>query len=629
MTAARTRRATAATPTPAPGLHTLQSLMWPEPGICTERDLYVRLEGPAGLDTGPAGTEVLFAAGGIARFDTWFNLFSFGKWHDRCGLTDLHLTLSGEGRLAVSVVVALAERSWERVLSQVVTLAPGAPCTLDLGAAALAALQGAVAPGATLCLELVALGPARLAAADWQTAMAPRRTPKIALSITTFRREAAVQASVARFVDFLADNPLADHLHLIVVDNGQSAGIAPGPHVTPIPNENLGGSGGFARGLLAARARGATHCLFMDDDAAIQMQALTRTWTFLAYATDPATAVAGAMIDAAHRWSIWENGATFFTRCRPRHMGTDLRDPGAVMAMELATSGPAPRHLYAGWWFFAFPLDQVTHHPFPFFVRGDDVSFSLANRFAEVSLPGVASVQENFAEKESPLTWYLDLRSHMAHHLSLPDLDIGGPRTLAIAVRFALRNLARMHYDTMAAVNLALEDVMRGPDFFEANADMGQRRADIRALTRAEAWAPADPADLPPADPAAPPPRLLQLAMLATLNGHLIPFFGLFGRHVTLRAGERGLLYRIWGAARITCRTADGTKAYTVRHSKAAALREGWRLARNGLRFLRAYPRLKADWQAAYPRLTGAEFWTARLGLRAAEAPTPTARAAE
>lgn len=38
-----------------------------------------------------------------------------------------------------------------------------------------------------------------------------------------------------------------------------------------------------------------------------------------------------------------------------------------------------PKILHAGRLFFAFPVDHVEHLPFPFFVRGDDVSFSLVN----------------------------------------------------------------------------------------------------------------------------------------------------------------------------------------------------------------------------------------------------------
>ncbi|MFD3191540.1 glycosyltransferase family 2 protein [Sedimentitalea sp. HM32M-2] len=604
------------------GFTTLQGLIWPEQGICTERDLYMRLRGPVGASD--SGREIRFEPGGTAGFDTWFNLFNLGKWHRHCALSDLHLVLAGQGMFEVTVFLALPHRSWDRLVSEIVTLSGAAPLRLDM-AAAIAVIGDAAESGeGVLFCEIRALQPGRLCDLSWQTRDAPRRVPELAIAITTFRREAAVQRTVARFRAHLADSVLADHVHLIVTDNGRSAEIAETPEVSLIGNENLGGAGGFARGLLAARDRGASHCLFMDDDASVHMASLDRSWMFLAYATDPATAIAGAMITAQHRWSIWENGALFHGRCRPLFMGTDLRDTGETFAMEFATSRPAPPTLYGGWWYFAFPVDRVQHMPFPFFVRGDDVSFSLVHDFNIVRLNGVVSFQDSFTDKESPLTWYLDLRSHMAHHLSLPALDVGALRTLKIAVWFFLRNLPRMHYETLAAINLALADVMQGPDFFDAHADMAQRRADIKALTVDEAWAPAPPhlADLPPRRK--PLNWLARLGMKITLNGHLLPFYSRYGRRIVLRAEDRGSIGLSWGAAEITYLSGNRRQAYTVRHSKRRLLRESRRFAGLARRFLRDYDRLRDDWRAGYDRLTAEPYWRAKLHLTdPAPAPDP------
>lgn len=587
---------------------TLQSLIWPEQGICTERDLYTRLNGPAGMSSSD-GT-VYFAPGGEAKFDTWFNLFNIGKWKRSCALNDLRLALEGAGQFEVSVFLAFPHRSWERLVNEVITLSADRPAQLDLSHVFDLDFEEGI-----LFFKLKALRPGQLTGVHWQTSDAPRRTPRLMLSITTFRREAAVQRTARRFEQFIATSPLRDHIRLTVVDNGQSVCIPENDHIIVIPNENLGGAGGFSRGLLAARDDGASHCLFMDDDAAVHMESLERTWMFLAYATDPATAVAGAMINGSHRWSIWENGALFQARCIPLHMGTDLRDPGQSFAMEFATTGRAPANFYGGWWYFAFPLEAVKHQPFPFFVRGDDVSFSLAHDFDIVTLNGVVSFQDSFTDKESPLTWYLDLRSHMAHHLALPMMDIGRLRTLKIAVWFFLRNLPRMHYETLAAINLALEDVLKGPAFFDENADMAARRAEIGALTKEEAWGPV-PAPLPASRwRISPRNRLLRIFMKATLNGHLLPFFRLYGNRIVIEAKDRGHLGLVWGAARITYLSADRRQAYTVCHSKWKFLIQGLRFARGATRFLIAYGRLKRDWQKGYEDLTSEAYWRAKLGM--------------
>lgn len=596
--------------------HVLQGLLWPEQGLTTERDLFLRLSDRAAWSESAQCVEML--PGGIAGLDTAFNLFNLGKWQVHCGLSDLRLRLTGAGRMELVVTQVLKDRSWERLMNEIITLSPGEPLEIDLAAAfdvPVSSTQGGV-----LAFTLKALTEARLDAAEWVTSQVPKRTPRITLSITTFRREAAVRAAVARFENFLATSPIAPHLHLQVVDNGQSAEIAASAHVTPILNENLGGAGGFARGLLEAEARGATHCLFMDDDASIPMAAVERTWTFLAHATDPATAVAAGLLSARHRWAMWENGACFDRVCQPLHMGTDLRDFGQVAKMELVSTPKAPANLYGGWWFFAFPIATAQYRPFPYFVRGDDVSFSLANPFNIVTLPGVVSSQEaDFSEKENPLTVYLDLRSHISHHLALPQMNRGRAGTMKTPLIFFLRALIQCKYETLEAINLALDDVMAGPDFFATNADMAERRARLGKMRVSEVWRPlegAAPVSRKRLNPNSPVTRWL---MKLTLNGHLLPFFRRFGNRLVLAPGEGGSVRTAWGTAEF--HHTDGTgKTMVLRHSKRAALQQGLRFAGRMLRFARAYPQLCRDWQAGYGTLTSNRFWA---GLMRIEAPAP------
>ncbi len=95
------------------------------------------------------------------------------------------------------------------------------------------------------------------------------------------------------------------------------------------------------------------------------------------------------------------------------------------MNMEFTSAAQRSPKIYGGWWFFAFPIKQVTRYPFPFFVRGDDINFSLANDFHITTLNGVVSFAEDFSDKESPMTLYLDLRNHMVQHLTLEKMDNG------------------------------------------------------------------------------------------------------------------------------------------------------------------------------------------------------------
>jgi len=594
-----------------PRLTALQSLLWPDPALCDNLDLYAHLSGAASFLPTETGAALHLELGSAARFDTYGNLFSMGKWQRHCALEHLALRLAGQGQVTLRILRVRCDGAQpiEDVLVQENVDLAATPC-LNITP------PDGFGPDDLLDFELTATGPANLTAADWVSAQAPQRIPTLMLAITTFKREAAVQATVARFEAFMATSPLADLLHLAVVDNGQTAEITPSAHVTPIANENLGGSGGFARGLLEAKARSASHCLFMDDDAAVHMPALARTWAFLAYTTDDNLAIAGALANADESWRLWENGAVFDHACRPAHIGMDLRRVSEVRRLEWDSAGPKPRNFYGGWWYFAFPVAAATHMPFPFFVRGDDISFSLVHDFTIVTLPGVICFQdENFANKESLQTLYLDLRSHLSHHMAIPHMDIGRRATLRIAMWFFARSLFQCHYETLEALSLSFEDFMEGPAFFKENADMAARRTTIGAMRHSESWQESDapvPAERRWINPDR--PWVLKL-MIFSLNGHLIPFFRLFGNHVVLDAGQRGQLHQIWGAARITYLDRDTGKRFTLHHSKARAARQILRFLRLGWRFWRNYDDLKRQWQAGYSDLASEPFWTSRMGL--------------
>lgn len=590
------------------GAFRIQSAIWPQAGVTTEVDAHFAMHGPAGLSLTNGGAD--FAPGGRLSSGTYYNVFNLGKWRRSAGEIPLELQLKGQGRFLLSIQLASRNRSKHQLVSEIVTLNGLFRYELDL--------QNETRADAVLFFELTALDHGRLEDFAWATTVAPRTFPELVLSVTTFRRELDVANTAARFRRFLAGSELRERIRMTIVDNGGSVTVDDGDGISVIQNENLGGAGGFTRGLLDARETGATHCLFMDDDASIQMEAVSRTWWFLAYAQDPKTAVAGAMINAAHRWQMWENGATFDLGCRPRYAGLDLRDRERVFDMEYDTTAPAPVDLYGGWWFFAFPISEVEHLPFPFFVRGDDVSFSLVNNFNIVTLPGVASVQESFTDKASPLTWYLDFRSHLVHHLSLPAKERSWMELQQMVRSFYLRNVLRFHYDSLSAVNLALEDVLRGPRFFDEHADMAQRRADLKAMTVSEGWRPVS--ELPEVRLGR-LPRPLRAVLLLTLNGHLLPVGAGFGSKLTLSSPYREDPRKTYGAREITFLNADQTSAYVVRRNHQRFWRETTRLLRNTFRLRRQYGRMLREWRSGYDAMTADGYWTTKLRL------TPTDRA--
>ena len=579
--------------------------------------MYFHANGPT---TYNESTETLsFEQQTVVHFDSYFNALNIGKWHATCLPKGLYLGLKGRGRVLVKVFHAIPDRSWELLCDAPYTLSPANEILIDLSQYSKTAVNGMI------YFELHAISQGvQLLGARYAVPGKINPAVKLCLSITTFKREAEVENTARRMAAYFKTCDFADQMHLNIVDNGNSANIVESDKITRIPNANLGGAGGFTRGLIEGDKAGYSHVLFMDDDASIPMEALHRAYAFLTLSKDPKAAVSGSMISNSDKWRMWENGAIFDRNCRPMFNGVDLRNWTDVMNMEFQSASYRSSKMYGGWWFFAFPVKEVTRYPFPFFVRGDDINFSLANDFNISTLNGVVSFAEDFSDKESPMTLYLDLRNHFVQHLTLDKMEIGPLNIAKIGIGFFLRNIAKFQYETVDALLMAWNDVLKGPEFFAQNADAVAQRAAIKALYKVELWKPVSEMDLTErrrywAGDIGAKRTLFRL----TLNGHLLPFYNLWGNRVVLQPRDRNNFHPVWGSSRITYLNSTREKAYTVRQSKTRFLAQVFRLTVLTARLYFGYGALKAKYRKGYAEITQPSFWQKVLKLAKPDVTNP------
>ncbi len=104
----------------------------------------------------------------------------------------------------------------------------------------------------------------------------------MALVITTYNRVEAVTKTINRIKQtLLTQNEFKDRFKLIVVNNGEAINHQSGKGIVVINNENLGGSGGFMRGLIEAeKISDVKHVIFMDDDGSCEIESICRTHAF-------------------------------------------------------------------------------------------------------------------------------------------------------------------------------------------------------------------------------------------------------------------------------------------------------------------------------------------------------------
>jgi len=574
---------------------TLQNFILTQPDICTEEELFFRRHGNIALDT-KAGRLRIDAQSSVL-FDTYFNMFSAGKWLKNCHIKNLRLIVEATGDFEVSLIHSKPGVSWH-VHSQI-----------SDGRGIIEFDLSHIDATGMLALKIAAFRRSVFHGARFVADIEPDQVlPKLAVSMTTFKREEAASKTIRRLMDFRSQFPFSENLILQVVDNGNSLNVESAEGLRYFGNKNLGGAGGFSRGLLEAEKAGFTHVLFTDDDADFPTESLVRTYAFLALAKDPRTAMIGAMINTAQKWTLWENGAFFDHRCLPQFHGMDLRDVDEVRRLEQESLAMPAERLYGGWWYFAFPVAYAKHKPFPFFVRGDDVSFSLANDFHQVTLAGVVSFQDGFTQKESPLTWYLDFRSHMVHHLTVPSMESSAEKLIEMFDWFIERSLLNFHYERAETVLLAMQHVMEGPEFFANNADTAEIRTNIKAMVSQEVLRPMKR----PSRKREPWLRRYKYGRFIARrlrNGQRIPFFEKLGGEGVVDIVNRHHEGPIWGNSRLTYYDAKDGIGYSVQFDRVREKEVRQKVSQMREIFRERYSQILASYQDAYPMMTSEEFW--------------------
>ena len=580
----------------------LQHLLLPSLERATVADLYARCHGGAWCSY-VDGT-VHLPAGSWVELDTYFGGFPVGKWrrHTDVGAVELEVRLAGE--VEVEVVLHHPHRATRVVAAE--RIASLEASTHRLGPFPLADLGDGL-----LFVRLRAIGSSIFAGGAVLPVGPPPAEVRLGIVITTFNRPDYLGRNMAALRQLFADQPdLARRIRVLVVDNGGNAEVDAGSApIELVPNRNLGGAGGFARGLMEHRDAGwATHVLFMDDDITFEPDVVARTLAVLSHATDPDLCLAGAMLTEEHPHIQFEAGAEFLTRSvhpfRPIGGGVDLTRPRRLVAND--AERPAG---YGAWWFFAFPLRLATVNPLPVFVRGDDVLFGLRHTAGHtITLNGVGVWHQQFAQKNGPAAYYYEARNLPLVSLLADD----GYRAHHLARRFGyqtMRMLSALKYDTAEAQIAGTRQFLLGPD--------GWLAIDHEAVNQAvrshlgERPGRLDPERLAVAvyEPRHKVAHRARGALAAALGGgHAVP------RRLS-RAPARTLEVSAWSPAATL-----GREQVVYRYD---ATGEGYVAERDRDRFrrlvgevvavtadiMRNFDRLAAEYRAAYEELTSDKYW--------------------
>ncbi len=553
------------------------------------------------------GAALLLSAGQRATFDTAFGLFPAGRWRRLTTLANVSARVNIEGRARVNLVAVTGAE--EEIVDSV---------EIDGGTAILTMSDLETSRAGTLFVAVTAIGAhVKIHGGEWTTSMPAQRDVTLGVAITTFNRQEYVLKTISRLVELERSvSELNGRLKVVVVDNAQNLRpeLPPNAPVTVIPNPNLGGAGGFARGIMTLRDGGwASHIVVMDDDILLEPESVVRTVSLLSYARSADLCVHGAMMSEEQPWMQFEAGANYeFRSVYPlRAVGRldDMRDRS-----EVIHDAPEIPFDYTAWWFTVFPVHLAKENPLPVFVRGDDVAYGLMHTGRHtVTLPGIVVWHADFALKNNPSSLYYEVRNFAL----IDTLVFDEHKWWHLAWRylgFGFRNLYSHRYASCEYMVRGMEQFLAGPDEW-MKIDHSALHDDLRRVSEEKA-VPLTAEQL--ALGFSPPrPKIIRLAgfLLAapTLGGSLIPKF--------FRARRMGVAQIDVRAVGLAIRHDD----ILYRHPR---LPEGYICSRDRERFkqlqkrvfrsawvlMRSYRRLKKSYRAMYPHLVSDGAWQERFG---------------
>lgn len=419
--------------------------------------------------------EIIIYPGGIVSFDTYYNSFSTILWKNKCGISHISFKASGYGEAYFRAMLVTDTLARYEIASGIKKLSIASKSLIDIDLSKLK-YDGMI------YIEILSFSEKIIfKSGEWVTVLRPRRKVNLGITVTHFNRKNYLLPSIARVKnEIINDEKYNELIDFIVIDNSRDITPEESMGIKVIPNDNTGGSGGFMRGLIEYIETGnVTHVLFMDDDVSCEIESIKKTHSILSYAIEDNSAVSGSLFMETRPDVFIEKSGYFDTFCRPIFHGRHLNNIESVIESEMLLKQPN----YGAWWFFAFPIKYVKHMAFPFFVRGDDVQFGIINNFNILSTNGIACYSQDFSAKVTPMTRYLDTRSHLLNMFLFNKSSLQIVRTYST---FYISCLLSHQYGSVNTIRIALKHVLGDISFWSENVDMKKIRDVIIKLSEKE-----------------------------------------------------------------------------------------------------------------------------------------------
>ncbi len=301
------------------------------------------------------------------------------------------------------------------------------------------------------------------------------RTVELSLATTTCWKEEYIKKNVERLKKGILDldEEIGSHFRIHIVDNGRTLSREDFPEDERIyyhSNKNVGGSGGFARGMIESRSQTskATHVLLMDDDVMILPDSIFRTYMLLKYIKPEYknSFIGGAMLILEEKNIQHEDIGTLdnlgvVRSLKPRWNHFLLRDN--LLNEQHYKRG----YMYQAWWYCCIPMKVIDENglPLPLFIREDDAEYSLRCKADIITMNGICVWHMGFYGKFSgSMNIYQETRNFLIAQATtdvFSECDFIKGRVK----KYYRDNMLKHDYDGAELALRAFEDYMKGPKF--------------------------------------------------------------------------------------------------------------------------------------------------------------------
>ena len=457
----------------------LQDVVFPKDNICDVETLYYRSIGlPSSKQN--ENNEIVFRKKQKVNFDTYYNSLSILKWKKYTYADSNYiLNLTLKGKFTVTLIHAWLENDGKLQYKKVSVHKIDAENKEEFSFE-----YNTENPFGILSFGIEALeeGGVFYAASYMSDIEEEPKDVVLGMGICTFKRESYVINNVKNINKYILkdeSNPLRDKFFIFISDNAGTLNKDDfdTDKVHLVHNKNTGGSGGFTRCMVEAIEynksvkQKLTHLLLTDDDIVFDPVSVEKTRTILSL-LKPKYAdafVGGAMcrMDKQHiqhaSGEVWhkERCQNFIESFNHNRNLTNLKD---IIENENFTVSN-----HQGWWFCAIPMKFIREDnlSMPFFIKSDDIEFSVRNMKTHILMNGINVWHESFESKYSAQNEYYTVRNYLvsaaAHKSSITKKEI-----LDMLYTYTKHYIANYKYIEIEHFCNAINDFLGGVDHFKS-----------------------------------------------------------------------------------------------------------------------------------------------------------------